>query len=1427
MTIKDSILGIDVGSVAAGIVLINQDRQILHEGYGFHHGDIRKTLGTLLQGIDLRRIEQIVATASTPLSIKAEQRYNNEICFSTAAKHLYPRMGALLLVGGEKFSLATFNAHGHYLGSTTNTSCAAGTGSFLDQQAGRLHLHGIENLAAIACGSKGACPQIASRCAVFAKTDLIHAQQEGYHLDQISNGLCRGLAHNIVDTLFASGRQPEGEIIFCGGVAKNMAVARHIEELTGYRLTIPGNSHLYGALGAYLCCIQDKRNINTNQPTNNKINACLENLDDLFDSGTEKVKKYYHPPLQLKLSDYPDFSSANQYKTRQSTDKTEVEVDLYEDLATGQLLEVYLGIDIGSTSTKAVLMDNRCRVLSGFYTRTTGNPLMAVQNIFFAIDEIAKKKGVTFSVIQAGTTGSGRKFIGKLIGADNIVDEITAHARAAYQLNPAVDTIIEIGGQDAKFTTLQDGRVTFSTMNNVCAAGTGSFIEEQAAKLGCPVDEYSARAENLRAPMTSDRCTVFMERDINHFLSEGYAINEVLASALHSVRENYLLKVATEKNIGKTIFFQGATAKNKALVAAFEQRLQRPILVSKFCHLTGALGTALLLRDEKQSGTLFIGIDIYKKSIPISREICQLCTNHCKISVAEIDDRRVAYGFLCGRDYEDSSYIAYDSGVIDLLRERKRLRRFTRETQKSNLVIGLPAAVHLVDDLHLWQKFFDILGIATVSSEKYHQALEAGKKLSQAEFCAPISAMHGHARWLLDRADYVFMPLYLENKAKDTRRQYCYYTQFLPALVRGITAEKQDRFLRPVIRYLYTSFHTKMQLYRMLQRIAPDRWSFFKVASAYDQAIQFDQEYRAKLKKLYTEQRAEKKGRDINVIFLGRPYTLLSPSLNGNIPKLFNNLGIACSYQDMLSYEAADVAAIAPLLKEIHWQYAAKILEAAEVIAGSKDAYPVFITSFKCSPDSFALEYFKSIMDRHAKPYLILELDGHGSSVGYETRIEAAVRAFRNHIEQHRRPQQFLPVTYHNLNPCAADDLDNKHIFFPNWDRITCSLLTATLRREGYDAHLLEETEETIRESLKHNSGQCIPLNAIAQGFINAIKKKELDPADCVLWLNKSTLACNIRLYPHHIKHILREEGGGLEHATVFQGELSLCDISLRAAKNGYFAYLLGGMLRRIACKIRPYEVDKGETDKVLQKSITVLVDAFLGKQPIEKSLDEIISHFQWIETAGQARPKVAIFGDLYCRDNSVMNQNLIRFIEENGGEVLTTPYSDYAKMIAGSYFRKWFKEGKYVNLFTYRALLAAMSALEKNYMKILQRILHEPEYTYDDDPAKILAYFDIAPENTGESMDNILKIHYIKKFHPDVSLLVQASPALCCASLITEAMRDTIEKQTGIPVVSITYDGTGGCKNDILVPYLKFPRTSEHHDNVAKIVHSQTVKVR
>ncbi|MDJ0622962.1 MAG: acyl-CoA dehydratase activase [Desulfocapsaceae bacterium] len=1388
MSKQRTILGIDAGSVAIGVVKVNAAGEFLGQEYQFHHGDIDKTLTAIASRLGLDDVTHVVATQSTPAVVAAQRRFDNQIAFIEAARRYHPDKRALLVVGGEKFFLSSFDVQGYYQGSAANTSCAAGTGSFLDQQAVRLKMADITDLSRTASGNRGDCPQIASRCAVFAKTDLIHAQQEGYGYAEISDGLCHGLAKNIVDTLFTGADLP-GEILFCGGVSKNEAVASHIEKLTGVTLARPALGHLYGALGAVLCFLTEK----SKQPA-----LKLDAVDDLLCKRSSE-KNYYFPPLELELSTFPDFSALRSYKDCADS-ANPVEVDIYHELADTH--RVYLGIDIGSTSTKSVVCDETGEVLIGCYTRTAGRPLAAVQNIFRTLTRIEEENNSKLQVLRCATTGSGRKFIGKIVGADGIIDEITAHARAAYQLNPEVDTIIEIGGQDAKFTTLHHGRVTTSTMNNVCAAGTGSFIEEQAARLGCEITDYAARTAGVQAPMASDRCTVFMERDINHHLSDGFAVEEVLASALHAVRENYLMKVATEKNIGKTIFFQGATAKNKSLVAAFEQRLGKPILVSKFCHLTGALGAALLACEEgKDKDTSFKGLSLHDQKITITSEICELCNNHCKITLAHTPTGKVAYGFLCGREYDDHHYVKKASSGEGLLQRRQKLQTQSEPAPlREELTIGLPAAVHMVDDMYFWQSFFALLGIRTISGSERVKTVASGKKLSRSEFCAPIAAMHGQVDALLGKADYVFLPYYLENKSREGRRQFCYYTQYLPGVITTMGEDTRSRLLSPVIRYLYTSWHSKVQLYRMLQGICKRPPGFLELSRAYDQAVRLDERYRQALQDLFMET-AGKSG-DIEVVFLGRPYSLLSPAMNCGIPELFSAQGITTFFQDMVPYDENEVAAITPLLQEVHWHYSAKILEVAEVVAKRRGLYPVFVTSFKCSPDSFNLDYFKTIMEESSKPYLILELDEHDSSVGYETRIEAAVRSFRNHFQTSAKPRLALP-DYRRLEPEYAQEIGNKNIVLPNWDRITCSFLAATLEGEGYTAYVMEESKETIARSLKYNTGQCIPLNAIAEGFIATSEKYDLDPQDTLLWLNESSMACNIKLYPHHIKTLLIDQGYG--ETGIYTGNLTMTDISLKAARNAYFSYMFGGLLRRVACRIRPYECEPGETDRVLDKSIGILADGFRGTIPKEEALERVISRFELIETRKTERPQVAIFGDLYVRDNRVMNQDLIRFIESQGGEVITTPYNEYAKMIAGAYFRKWFNEGKYFDVVSNKAILAAMVYLEKKYSQVFDRILGESSHMYDQTPEEILQEYHISLENTGESMDNILKIHYIHKYYRKVSLFVQASPALCCASMITEAMKQRIEEKTGIPVVSVVYDGTEGEKNAVITPYLKY----------------------
>ena len=709
--------------------------------------------------------------------------------------------------------------------------------------------------------------------------------------------------------------------------------------------------------------------------------------------------------------------------------------------------------------------------------------------------------------------------------------------------------------------------------------------------------------------------------------------------------------------------------------------------------------------------------------------------------------------------------------------------------------------------------FFAELGIPVITGENLTDALQEGRRFTRSEFCAPLTELHGQVHLLASECDFVFLPNYMEvSKDKRDMRKFCYYSQFAPAIISQ--QFPAGKILTPVVKSMSLPFKTQAELYRMLNRLPGGRrYTFLQVHKAMEAADVAKNGYSEALVSRFLSE-TEKQPEDVQVVLLGRPYTILSPQMNKGIPSLFFRLGITAYFQDMVPADSAAAATVKPLVEQVLWNYASKILETAESTAGKPGFYPVFVTSFKCSPDSFLRGYFRQIMEAHDKPYLILELDEHGSSVGYETRIEAAIRAFRNHFNSDCHNREIKPSSSNRagLLPDLSRELKGKILLLPNWDSYTIPLIAANLRHEGVDARVLDESQDSIRRGLRTNDGQCIPINAVAEEAVSYVRKYGLDPSRTLLWMMKSDLACNIALYPHHIRSLFRVYPG-MENLGVFSGDITFGEVSISAAVNTYFAFLFGGLLRRIGCRLRPYEVVPGQTDRILAESLTSLEEAFLGRRKKREVVEEIIRRVESIKIIQGSRPRVAIFGDIYVRDNDVFNQGLIKFIEEQGGEVITTPYNQYAKMIAEAYFRRWFTESRFTTLLAFRTLLAAVELLERSYRQLFDSLLPVSCEQYDDDPEQILNYFDMKIEHSGESMDNILKVWYIKQHYPDISLFIQTSPGFCCAGLITEAMAERIEKVTGVPVVSLTYDGTGGNPNEILVPYLRFPRAGEPGD--------------
>jgi predicted CoA-substrate-specific enzyme activase len=1391
---KELILGIDVGSVSISVVAMNLEGKLMGHSYQLHQGNIRGALDQLLKAYNQKDIIGLASPSGKTQFTKQVNSYDQQVSLMEASKYLDLNARSILHVGAERFYLAELDQDGNYLQTSHSSSCAAGTGSFLDQQAVRLNLNNTAHLSDMALKNSSPAPDIAARCSVFAKTDLIHAQQKGYGLEAICDSLCKGLADNIADTLFNK-TIPESPIYMSGGVSKNQSVVRHLQRIIGKEIKVHPLSEQWPALGA--------AHLLHKELMSGKKDLSVDLSGILAEQGT---LEYFYDALQVPESTSQENEIHEQYiHLPVKTDHTaDIQVDLFA-VSEPWLPEFYLGIDVGSTSTKAVLLNISGEPFAGFYTYTSGQPLKAVQALFEAIDQLAIESHTDFHIEACGTTGSGRKFIAGIVGADIDYDEITAHARAAYELNPLTDTIIEIGGQDAKFTQMKDGVVTFSHMNTVCAAGTGSFIEELAGRLGVNLKDYERLAMGREAPLASDRCTVFMERDINQLLSRGFAVEEVLATVIHSVRENYLKKVASEAHIGDHVCFQGATAKNRALAAAFEQRLGKKIFISPLCHLTGALGTALLLKEEHSGTSIFRGLDLYKLVIPVKTETCELCLNKCTISVAGINGKKQAYGFLCGRDYETKKFVSKEQSSFELMKERRKLRRRHREKShqpgKGKPLVGMPATLHLTEDIPFWTTFFKALDISFQTSEGFRDSLKTGKKIAGAEFCAPIDCMYGHVAHLADECEYIFMPVYLEARVKPekTEQNFCYYTQYSASLAHMDDSHVKDKLISPLLNFDKHGDHNAKQLLQELLRMGYGRLTLSKVSRALKNAGADASQLNRKLRGLF-QSRFNPDG-DVSVMLLGRPYVVLSDTMNKGIPDIFTGMGIDAWYQDMLNIDPKRDESFNSLLEKTPWHFAANILRAAEVTGRTKNLYPVLITAFKCAPDSFIIDYFKQLMHLYDKPYLIIQIDEHDSNTGYETRIEAALRSFRNHA---RKADALTVPDLSSLLPRVEKKVNGKTLLIPNWDPFVSPLIAANLRRGGMDARELEPSELGIRKSMAHNTGQCLPINIIAQNSIDYIEKHHLDPANTILWMFEGYISCNLRQYPYYIKQIFDNHGKGMEKASVYSGKLSHRELSVTLTYHVYFAYMLGGLFRKVACRIRPYELVPGQTDMVFKEVQKILLETFSGEYSMERAIKEGIKLIDQIEYDSTNRnPLVAIFGDLYVRDNDMMNQDLVRTIEEAGGEVLVTPYHDYIKITIENSFRRAYQRGEYVETSFNRILLNVVKYVEERYYKPFIKYLGPTPVIKPKELEKYLEKFNISLLHGGESYDNILKIFYIKETYPEVSLFVQTNPSFCCPALVTEAMTRRIRELTGVPIVTLTYDGTSNCMNDAIVPYI------------------------
>ncbi|MCX6145493.1 MAG: acyl-CoA dehydratase activase [Ignavibacteriales bacterium] len=933
---------------------------------------------------------RITGSGGNAFSTLLDAPFENSFkAIAQAAGTLYPDVQTVLELGGETARYMRIDASSQRLVRVVdyekNGDCAAGTGAFIEQQAARLKYSLEEVGEAVLQAEKAAL--IAGRCSVFAKTDMVHAQQKGYNPPAILRGLCEAVMRNFKSSV-CKGKQIFPKVLFAGGLALNkgvVAALRQVFELDGESLIIPPFPASMGAIGCAL--------IERNRQGARTSESVPERQIIAARCGPYAV----NTAKPVNAGRLPTLSTDNVLFLRDrivpySFEGKELPVD------------VYLGIDVGSVSTNLVLVDDDDNLIKEIYVRTEGRPIEVVNR---GLRDIEEELGFRIRVCAAGTTGSGRELIGALVGADTINDEITAHKTGALYISgrlqeQKVDTIFEVGGQDSKFISIEDGVVVDFSMNEACAAGTGSFLEEQAERLGISiVKEFSALAFASAAPVQfGERCTVFIESDINTHIHQGAEKADIVAGLAYSIALNYLNRVVRGRKIGGVIYFQGGTAYNDAVAAAFAMLLKKRIIVPPHNGVLGAVGMAILAREKVRSkrqrgapvhsSTSFRGFRLDVTSYSTHQFTCKACSNYCEIQQVRVGEEKTYWGDKCSDKFRKNTKMDRKATIPDLLafREKLLVENCSQDGDGSKPRIGIPRALTFYTRFPFFNAYLTELGFQVVLSDPSNrEVVDAGVEATAVEPCFPVKLANGHILNLLRKnVEHVLVPNIIDAEMDNSplTPYACPWTITLPfvALCQAAFERARDRFLIPTLHFSRGTEGVKKELASFARTLEVSSAESNRAA---EYAFEAQRRFWATLGSKGAEVLDALRGiKEQAIVIVGRAYNVYDRTVNLNLAgKLRDYYGINVVPFDFFDLEQFDVHTVH---ENMYWHCGKQILQAALALRKLPLAHIIYITNFKCGPDSYVKHY---VAEASGKSFLTLQFDGHSNDAGMVTRCEA------------------------------------------------------------------------------------------------------------------------------------------------------------------------------------------------------------------------------------------------------------------------------------------------------------------------------------------------------------------------------------------------------------------------------------------------------
>ena len=1245
-------LGIDIGSTTVKLVLLNDDNTIEYSRYERHMSNVFLKVTELIEDCygkygDVPVNAVITGSGGLSLAKVIGLPFEQEVvACSRAVEDLIPDTDTAIELGGED---AKITFYGATIEQRMNGTCAGGTGAFIDQMAVLLNTDAM-GLNEAAKKANMIYP-IAARCGVFAKTDIQPLINEGAAIEDLSASIFQAVVNQTISGL-ACGHPIKGKVAFLGGPLSFLSELRKrfIEtlELTDENIIFPEDSKYFVAIGAA------RMSEKYEGTSTGRILDKLKNSDasDLADT------KY----LDALFASEEDF---NEFIERHSSHKVNT-----ADIAQAKG-NVYLGIDAGSTTTKAALIDDEKRVIYSFYKNNEGKPL---ETVFEILKDLYSKLPADAKIARTCVTGYGEGLIKTAFKLDMGMIETMAHYKAAEEFLPGVDFILDIGGQDMKCMRIKDGAIYNIMLNEACSSGCGSFIETYAKSVEMGVADFAQEALFADNPVDlGTRCTVFMNSKVKQAQKEGASIGDISAGLSYSVIKNALYKVIKLRNpeeAGDKIVVQGGTFLNNAILRSIELILDKEVVRPDISGIMGAFGSALIARNtyEGEESSILGEDELDSFTVSNTHARCNGCENRCMLTINKFGD---GSRFITGNRCEKGEGKEKTSNDVPDMYEYKFRRIFDyeplSEEESKRGTIGIPRVLNMYENYPFWFTFFTELGYRVVLSppstkDLYEKGMDT---ISSDTACYPAKLVHGHIKWLCQQdIKTIFYPSINYERVEDKNQPNHYNCPIVATYPEVIGNNMDDVFDEYGINFMhpFLPYDDDKRLKRELARVfahIPAKDIDAAVEAARTEDGRFHDDIKAKGKEVldYLEETGKK-----GVVIVGRPYHV-DPEINHGLNKLVTSYGMALLTEDAV---ASHINLKRPIRVLDQWVYHSRMYKAA-TFAGTRDDIEIIqLNSFGCGLDAVTTDQIEEICRNNNKLYTVLKID-EGSSLG-AARIR--VRSLAAAIDEREKNEiKADPTNKPYERKFFTKKMKEEYtLLIPQMSPLHFRHLEAALKGLGYNAVQLPPVNvHAVDEGLRYiNNDACYPTIVSLGQIISALKSGEYDLDKTAVFMSQTGGQCRASNYVALLRKALKDldmeqipvvsvNMAGLESNPGFS-------LNLGIAKVAMMAIVYGDMFMRVLYATRPYEAVPGSANALYEKWAAIADENVRNgsMKEFKQNLKGIVMDFDELPLLDIRKPKVGVVGEILVKYHPTANNDIVGVIESEGGQAVVLDLMDF-----------------------------------------------------------------------------------------------------------------------------------------------------------------------